>query len=322
MTTAETGRRPRQLKIRLAIATAATAAIMATVAILFTLTAGHQPELRRPQQAAVTAFVQRDIVVNGLRLRYIDEGSGPPLLLIPGLASRVEEFEDLTRDLRQRFRVLSFDFPGSGYSDKPDRDYDLVFYEDTAIAFLDALKIGECYLAGGSLGGNLVLRLGHRLPQRFTRLAAWGPGSAWPAKPGLAAFMRLAGGRLAFWPTLKIQSTYWHDPSWPGREASLKEAFTYFDEVVSPQFIRMYWGIAADQIGSSLFDIAPDIGQPTLLLVGENDHGLGMYDGVLRLSSLLPHSRLLVFKGAGHAVSSERPQEISRALAEFFSEQP
>ena len=51
------------------------------------------------------------------------------------------------------------DLPGSGYSAKPERPYSIDFYGGTTLHFLDALGVKECYLAGGSLGGNLALQL-------------------------------------------------------------------------------------------------------------------------------------------------------------------
>ena len=51
--------------------------------------------------------------------------------MIPGLTSRIEEYDGMGADLRRDFRVLVRDFPGSGYSDKPVREYDVQFYVQT-----------------------------------------------------------------------------------------------------------------------------------------------------------------------------------------------
>src|ERR1700674_376201 len=103
--------------------------------------AGWCADLTRPLSVPATPFKQRDIQVDGMRLRYIDEGQGPVVLMIPGLTSRIEEYDDLTAALRPRFRVIIADLPGSGYSDKPDRRYSLKFEEDALLGFLDALHV-------------------------------------------------------------------------------------------------------------------------------------------------------------------------------------
>src|SRR5262249_29806726 len=150
--------------------------------------------LTRPRAVRTTPFEQRDLRVLGLRIRYVDEGPRQPpepghrppvVVLIPGHTSRVEEYDGLVPVLSARHRVLVLDFPGSGYAEKPDREYSLALYEDTLVAMLDALGVERAHLAGGSLGGNLVLRLGHRFPDRFERLPPRAPGRAWVADPGV-----------------------------------------------------------------------------------------------------------------------------------------
>lgn len=272
----------------------------------------------RPVAARATKFAQRDVVVDGVRIRYVDEGSGPPLLLVPGHTSRVEEYDRVVGALCGRFRVLSLDFPGTGYSDKPDRTYDLAYYDRVLVGFLDAMGVGECFLAGGSLGGNLVLRAARAHPARFPRVVAWAPGSAWPAKPFMAWCMRRFGLAL-FHLVVRIQSTYWYSRGWKGRDAALRAVFAYYDEVMCPGFVRMYWGIAADQVGSSLVPTAHEIRQPVLLMWGDRDHGFDMGTGVRRLHARMPKSELIVFRGAGHALAAERSDALIAHLAEFLS---
>ena len=282
------------------------------------------PGYTRPQAVRTTPYTQHDLRVQGLRLRYIDDGPALParrdrvVVLIPGHTSRIEEYDGLVPTLSRAHRVLVLDFPGSGYAEKPDREYTLAFYEDVLVAFLDQLGIGQCVLAGGSLGGNLVLRLGHRFPERFPRLVAWAPGSAWEAQPRLAALSRAVSGYTLFWPTVWIQSRFWYSKDWPGREGALEETFAYYREVLSPGFVRMYWGMAADQVGQSLFPIAPEIQQPTLLMWGDRDNGANMGQGVARLHQLLPHNEFRVFPGARHSLAAEIPGRLAETIDEFL----
>ncbi|HTY16249.1 MAG TPA: alpha/beta hydrolase [Myxococcota bacterium] len=284
--------------------------------------------LTRPLAVRTTPFEQRDLHVGALRIRYIDEGpqeppqdghAAPVVVLIPGHTSRIEEYDGLVPVLARRHRVLVLDFPGSGYADKPDREYSLALYEDTVVGMLDALGVGRADLAGGSLGGNLVLRLGHRFPERFDRLAPWAPGSAWVASPRIGHVLRAIRGYPLFWPIVWIQSRYWYRPDWPGRSAALADTFTYYREVMGPGFIRMYFEMAADQVERSLFDLAPAIQQPVWLGWGDQDNGANMGAGVARLSKLLPHCELRVFPGARHSLAAEIPDELAAALEEFLS---
>lgn len=284
--------------------------------------------LTRPRAVRTTPFEQRDLRVLGLRIRYVDEGPRQPpepghrppvVVLIPGHTSRVEEYDGLVPVLSARHRVLVLDFPGSGYAEKPDREYSLALYEDTLVAMLDALGVERAHLAGGSLGGNLVLRLGHRFPDRFERLAPWAPGSAWIANPGIGRALRAIRGYPLFWPIVWIQSRYWYRPDWPGRSAALADTFAYYREVMGPGFVRMYFEMAADQVERSLFDIAPGIRQPVWLGWGDQDNGANMGAGVARLAKLLPYCELRVFPGARHSLAAEIPDALAAALEEFLT---
>jgi pimeloyl-ACP methyl ester carboxylesterase len=277
-------------------------------------------------QISFTSHPQRHTTVfDDLRLRYVDVGvqkDEPPLLLLHGLASRIEEYDELINALGPSRRVIAFDLPGNGYSDKPDRPYSLQLMEDAALALLDQLGIDHANVAGGSLGGNLTLRLGHRQPDRFLRLAAWAPGSAWEPKRRWTRFLSLLANRGFFWPTIWIQSRFWYHPKWNGRKRALEHAFAHFREVYCRGFVRMYWDLAIEQLTTSLFPIAGQIRQPTLLLWGDQDSGLDMGAGVKRLSGLIPHSKLIVFPDARHSLANEVPALLGHEIDAFLRNPP
>jgi len=286
--------------------------------------------MRRPKAVPVTAYPQHDAeVLDGLRLRYIDVGDrdATPLLLIHGLASRIEEYEELVTRLTSQSqkdgeprRIIVLDLPGNGYSDKPDRPYTLSFFEDSVLGFLDAIHVKEAALGGGSLGGNLTLRLGHREPERFTRLAAWAPAGVWDPTYRWMFLAHVVKWLVPFWPMMWIQSRFWYRKEWPGRETALRNAFAHYREVMSRGFLRMYFELGVEQARHSLFPLAPKITQPTLLGWGDQDHALGMGIGVKRLATILPNARLHVFPGARHSLANEVPHELADRIHEFLLE--
>jgi 2-hydroxy-6-oxonona-2,4-dienedioate hydrolase len=272
--------------------------------------------------------LQRDVTVQGLRLRAIDvaptEDARGTLLLVHGHTSRLEEYDAIVAPLSKRYRVIVPDLPGSGYSDKPSRPYTLALLEDALLGLLDALGVRRCHLGGGSLGGNLTLRLALREPERFDRLVPWAPAGGWRPWPKwlsrlLRIFHRPFIFEKLFWPTLKIQSRYWYEPSWPGREAALAESFAYYREVYCPAFARMYWQIGHEQMSQTLLDDAPSIRHPTLMFWGDRDFGLDMGACVKRLVGLMPNARLHVFAGARHSLAQEVPNELARRIDRFLS---
>ena len=296
------------------------------LAALLGCSAPPDAQRTRPVAVRTTPFPQRDAQVLGLRVRYIDVGpteasadGAPVLLLIPGHTSRIEEYDGLVPRLARRHRVVVLDYPGSGYAEKPDREYSLALYEDVSTGLLDALGVDRAFLAGGSLGGSLVLRLGHRYPDRFPRLAPWAPGSAWRPQPRLGRAMRALRSYALFWPIVWIQSRYWYGPEWPGREAALADTFAYYREVMGPGFVRMYFEMAADQVERTLFTMAPEIGQPVWLGWGDQDDGANMGAGVARLAKLIPRCTLRVFPGARHSLAAEVPDALAEAIDAFLA---
>jgi pimeloyl-ACP methyl ester carboxylesterase len=280
----------------------------------------------RPLLVRATKHEQRDATVLGdVRLRYVDvrpkAEEGPPVVMLHGIASRIEEYEELIDRLRERRRVIVMDLPGNGYSDKPARPYTLAFLEDAVLGLLDGLGVGDADLAGGSLGGNLVLRLAHRTPQRFRRLVPWAPAGAWEPMRifGFLHALSLRAGTSLFWPFIWVQSRFWYQPSWSGRQRALVEAFQHYREIHGPSFVRMYFELCREQVMTSLFPIAPAILQPTRLVWGDQDHALGMGRGVKRLATLLPRASLRVVSGARHSLAAEAPEELATEVDAFLS---
>lgn len=299
-------------------------ALTAALPLLLCCSAPADRGLARPETVRETAFAQHDVSVAGLRLRTLDEGprGGETVLILPGHTARIEGYDAIVAPLAARRRVLLPDLPGKGYSEKPDRPYSFEWYEEVVAAYLDAMGVERLHVTGGSLGGNLALRFAHRFPERVQRVVAWGPGSAWRARPWLAAGIRAVGSYPLFWPVIRRHARYWYHPENPDRERLLAETFAHYQEVMGPGFVRMYFDLAAASVGSSLFAIAPGIPHPVLLVRGGEDDGAGMAEGIRTLERLLPDARLVEIPGARHALATEAPEALARAIAAFLDEPP
>jgi pimeloyl-ACP methyl ester carboxylesterase len=117
----------------------------------------------------------RYVVVNGIRLRYIQAGQGPSLVLLHTLRTQLDLFEKVVPELARSFTVVAVDYPGHGYSDIPDAQYDAAFFTDTVEGFLDVMGLQEVTLAGVSIGASIALLLAARNNPRVSRVIAMNP---------------------------------------------------------------------------------------------------------------------------------------------------
>lgn len=115
--------------------------------------------------------LDRYVQANGLRLHYLEHGSGDrALVLVPGLTANAHSFDGLlAAGLGERLRVLAFDARGRGLSDKPDAGYTMADHTADLLGALDALGLERVCLGGHSFGGLLTYYIAANHPERVER---------------------------------------------------------------------------------------------------------------------------------------------------------
>jgi pimeloyl-ACP methyl ester carboxylesterase len=138
--------------------------------VLHTAWTARQVEKRLPPRG-------RFIDVDGARIHYLDEGTGPALLLVHGLAGQMLNFtHSLLGKLTLHFRVIVLDRPGSGYSTRPKGASATISAQARTISrFCQELKLGRPLIVGHSLGGAIALALALNHPEQVAGLALLAP---------------------------------------------------------------------------------------------------------------------------------------------------
>jgi pimeloyl-ACP methyl ester carboxylesterase len=109
------------------------------------------------------------------RMTYRALGNGPPLIVVPGIASTYRTYAFLLNRLAERFRTVVYDYPGENTTDLADLAR--ISHEhlvDDLFGLIDHLKIGRVFLVGISFGSTVVLKALHREPRRFPKAAVQG----------------------------------------------------------------------------------------------------------------------------------------------------
>lgn len=120
---------------------------------------------REPDLEGATPLVTRDVSARGARIRFVEAGDGPPLILLHDCAASHEVFRTSIAHLARSFRVVAPDLPGFGASEKPDPlryAYGYDAFADSAFDLVAALGLGRVHVLGHGMGGGVALTLAAR----------------------------------------------------------------------------------------------------------------------------------------------------------------
>jgi pimeloyl-ACP methyl ester carboxylesterase len=126
----------------------------------------------------------------------LDIGSGPPLVLIPGIQGRWEWMKPSIDVLARHYRVITMSLPGEPGVETPfDDAADFDVFVNYVDGVLDAAGVPDAVICGVSFGGLVALRYAAKRSHRVRGLILVStPGPGWKLRPHLARYAR--------WPTL------------------------------------------------------------------------------------------------------------------------
>jgi pimeloyl-ACP methyl ester carboxylesterase len=125
------------------------------------------------------------VEVEGLRIRYLEQGAGPAVLLLHGasLGSSADVWTDSIAAFAEHgLRAIALDQPGFGLSDNPE-DHSVAYRQHFVLAFMDALGLDRASLIGHSQAGATAVNLAFAEPQRVAKVIVLGTGSLLPPLP-------------------------------------------------------------------------------------------------------------------------------------------
>lgn len=107
----------------------------------------------------------RDVSTRGARIRFVEAGDGPPLVLLHDALASHETFLPAVEHLASSFRVIAPDLPGFGASEKPDPvryAYGYDAFAESVFDLVAALGLGRVHVCGHGMGGGVALALATR----------------------------------------------------------------------------------------------------------------------------------------------------------------
>lgn len=93
---------------------------------------------------------------DGVKLSYVEAGSGKPLVMVPGWSQSAAEFKNQISGLSNRYRVIAIDLRGHGESAKPDHGYHIERLSADIHEFLVGNNLNDVALLGHSMGTSII----------------------------------------------------------------------------------------------------------------------------------------------------------------------
>lgn len=259
------------------------------------------------------------VSVEGARVRYLDVGEGPAVVLIHGFASSIENWVTVIPALKKKHRVLAIDLKGFGWTDRPVGDYSPTAQATMLKAVMAERGIDTASIVAHSWGSSVALAFALAYPEATERIALY---DAWVYEQQLPSMFQLARakgvGEFLF-------AAFYSERG----EERLANAF-YNPEIIPEKLVedverameRPGTRAAALEAvrGMTFADLEPKYGtisKPTLLLWGREDIVTPLSIGE-RLVRQLPNAKLLVYPRCGHFPMLEAISESNRDLLTFL----
>jgi 3-oxoadipate enol-lactonase len=244
-------------------------------------------------------------------MNIVDRGSGPPLVLIPGLQGRWEYMRPTVEALSSCFRVLTFSL-GAG---------DLDGYAEQVGAAMSAKRIDRATICGVSFGGIVAVRFAALHPSRCQALIlASTPRSALRLRRRHQIYMRLP---LILGPLFLAESPFRLRPevlaAIPDRRDRRRFTLEGIRTVLSaPVSLRSMAARAQIITSTDLNADCARITAPTLVITGEAglDYVVPV-EGSSEYTRRIADARAIVLERTGHLGSITRPEAFCEAIRTF-----
>jgi pimeloyl-ACP methyl ester carboxylesterase len=109
-------------------------------------------------------FTNHYATVNGIRLHYVQGGSGKPLVCLPGWPQTWYSFHPIAAQLAEHYHVILLDIRGMGSSDKPAAGYDKKTMAQDVYELTRLLGLAEVSLLGHDIGGMVAMSFAFNYP--------------------------------------------------------------------------------------------------------------------------------------------------------------
>ncbi len=264
--------------------------------------------------------------LDGLRMHYLDEGSGDPILLLHGEPTWAYLYRKMIPPLSQGSRVIVPDLIGFGRSDKPtDRDwYSYDRHVDSIIQLIGQLDLHSITVVVQDWGGPIGLRAAVQQRDRFANLVIlntgiFRPGPNWPSE-GFMNWRNFAERN----PDLPIgfvlqgaTSTTLSDEIIAAYEAPFPNAGSKAGAAAFPLLVPIRDGDPGAAEMAHVGDALEMWNKPVLVAFSDSDPVFPQRAGE-KLASRIPGAICVPIEGASHFLQEDKGREIAELVRDWL----
>lgn len=276
-----------------------------------------------------TRTIDKYVTIDGLRIRYIEEGAGKPVLLMHGasLGSSADVFiRNLGPLAAAGFRAIAFDLPGYGLSEV-DSDLSLAYQRDCVPKFIDALGLDRVAVIAHSRSGSMAVQLALKDPSRYSHIIVLGTGTLLPPLP------KDVEGRYAQ-VAQRVDRQMAVNPPTLEDTRKLMQADTYHTELITPDELALRHSRSIGKAfetftaranaaqpaatdGPPLWQRMLDLKIPMLLLYGRNDRAHAA-DRAELFKKMHPELNIRIIENCKHMVHWDAADELLHLAVPFI----
>jgi pimeloyl-ACP methyl ester carboxylesterase len=286
--------------------------------------------LVQEETMAPRAQAAKQVEVNGVRLKYIEEGSGEPTVFLHGAPHDLRAWEPVREEIAKRYRFIAYTQRYFGTEPWPDegKNYSIATHADDLAKFVTSLNAGPVHLVGWSHGGTVAATAAISDPSLVRSLTLYEAGvvSVLPAGSSEGKIAREDRAKM-FSPVVAalsetgdfikaaklLQEVVFHLQ--PGEFNSLpKELQTVLLD--NARVVPLMFAAPPPPVITC--DILKDFARPTLVMRGEKSRAFFALISEA-ITKCVPGARQVILQNVNHDAPWRDPAAFTAAVLEFLS---
>jgi len=277
-------------------------------------------------------FTSHFFDLGGLHYHYVDEGTGPTLLMVHGNPTWSFAWRYLIKAFSPRYRVIAVDHIGCGFSAKPqDYPYQLAQHIENLRTFVTALDLREVSLFAHDWGGAIGMGAAAALRDRFSRFILFNTAAFRSTQiPLRIAVCRIPilgtigvrGLNLFSLAALRMAITKPERMTRAVRAGYLAPYHSWHDRIAVLRFVQDIPLVASHPSYSTLVSIEESLAafreSPMLLVWGEQDWCFTT-EFLAEFERRFPQAETLRLPDAGHYVFEDAHERIIPRVEKFLT---